>query len=146
MTLVTGRVGACTWSVVQGSLDEATTDRFVEYLRDLADNIVPNQVVLDITRDVGMPTPVQRGRIIDAIKGAPKLELIAGHALVIDSVVGRGLLTAINWVVRPPFEEKLFPDPSAAVAWLQGRNGGIAGNEVMARIASAVPGFDGWNW
>lgn len=146
MTLVTGRTGPCAWSVIQGSITEAKMEAFTAYLRDVADKIAPGQVVLDILRDVSMPTPVQRRQIVDTLNASPKLELVAGHALVINSMMGRGLLTAINWVVKPPFEEKLCADPAEALKWLQSRNDAIDAGDILRDIRSAVPEFDQFTW
>lgn len=146
MSVVTGRTGACAWSVVQGNITEAKVALFTAYLRDVADKIVPGQVVLDIVQDVPMPTPVQRRQIVDTLNGSPKLELVAGHALVINSMMGRGLLTAINWIVKPPFEEKLFADPMEALRWLQSRNDELCADDILSDIRSAVPEFDQFTW
>ena len=146
MSLVTGTSGVCEWAFVQGALDDATTDLFVAHLAGVAERIEQGHVVLDITRDVGMPSPVQRRRIMQALQAAPKLDLVAGHALVINSTLGRGLLTAINWAVRPPFEEKICASPEEALSWLTSRNPKVDGARVLADVERAVPGFAALSW
>lgn len=144
--VVTGAFGPCRWSFIQGALTEADVDAFVDYLRDLAATLEPGQVVLDIAYDLPMPTPVQRRRIVDTLKGASNLERAAGHAFVINSSIGRRLLTAINWVLRPPFEERVFSHPEEAVRWLEERNRDLDGAAVLRRIGRMVPGFDALRW
>lgn len=38
-------------------------------------------------------------------------------ALVFDNPVLRGILTAIDWVFRPPFPQRVFSDMESATAW-----------------------------
>lgn len=146
MTVYSGHVGPCAWSVVQGALDDETIEGFLSYLRGVADDAAPGQLVLDMCHDLPMPTPVQRRRIIEVLNGSKKLDLVAGHALVVNSTIGRGLLTAINWVVTPRFEEKLFARPDQAFEWLAERNPAFDADALLAAVRAAHPGFDQLRW
>lgn len=146
MTLYSGDAGPCAWSLIHGDLDEPTIEAFLTYLRGLAQHAVPGQLVLDMCFDIPMPTPVQRRRIVEVLQSSPKLELVAGHALVINSTIGRGLITAINWVVRPPFEEKLFSRPEQAFEWLAERNPSFDGDRLLRSVRAAHPDFDRLRW
>ena len=146
MSFVSGRSGPCEWALIQGDLDDTSTDQFVTHLRDVATRIQPGQVVLDITRNVSMPSPVQRKRIVDVLQSSSKLDVVAGHALVISSTLGRGLMTAINWVVRPPFEERICANPVEALEWLKSLNPALEPANVLASIERASPGFARLTW
>lgn len=144
--LYTGDAGPCAWSFIRGELDDETVGRFLEYLRNLAKHAVPGQLVIDLCYDVPMPTPVQRKRIVEVLQSSPKLDLVAGHAFVINSTIGRGLLTAINWVVRPPFEEKVFTQPREAMDWLEERNATFDRKRLLTSIYDACPSFASLDW
>jgi len=146
VTICSGHVGPCAWSVVEGALDEETIERFLRYLRGVADDAVEGQLVLDMCHDLPMPTPVQRRRIIEVLNGSTKLDRVAGHALVINSTIGRGLLTAINWVVTPRFEERLFARPEQAFEWLEERNPSLDRVGVLQAVRAAHPHFDALRW
>ena len=103
-------------------------------------------LILDITHDVPMPTAVQRKRITEIIGNAANTRLLAGHALVVNSPVGRGALTAINWVVRPKFDEKVFGNPKDAVAWLVERNPALDGAALLGDLSRAVPELAKLRW
>jgi hypothetical protein len=146
VTICAGFLGPCAWSVVEGELDQETMERFLSHLREVGENAVPGQLVLDMCHDLPMPTPVQRRRIVEVLEGSPKLDRVAGHALVINSTIGRGLLTAINWVVSPRFEEKLFARPERAFAWLVERNPDFDADALLEAVRAAHPGFDALSW
>lgn len=146
MPLHTGSVGPCRWSLVQGNFGEEETTGFYAYLREMVRTVRPQQLVLDIAYDTPMPSPLQRRQIIEILSSSPDLGLVAGHALVMNTTLGRGLLTAINWVVRPPFEEQVFSEPSAAMRWLKERNPALDLEALRRDILRACPGFDALRW
>lgn len=141
-----GTFGPCWWSCVIGSFSEDDVRGFLEHLRAAAGQAGAGSLILDITHDVPMPTPVQRKKITDIISKAPNLNLVAGHALVVSSPLARGALTAINWVVRPKFDEKIFGNPGDAVAWLVERNAELDGAGLLKDLASGIPGLDALKW
>lgn len=66
--------------------------------------------------------------------------------VVVTSTVGRGLLTAINWVVRPGFDEKVFSNPQEALPWLVQRNSAFDPDRFMQTLRAAVPELDTLQW
>ena len=129
-----------------GRFSDEDVEGFLSHLREAVANLGPGELILDVTHDVPMPTPVQRRRITEIIGKAPNTHLLAGHALVVNSPVGRGALTAINWVVRPKFEEKIFGNPQDAVAWLAQRNPALDGAALLRELARAVPELATLRW
>jgi hypothetical protein len=63
-----------------------------------------------------------------------------------NTTIGRGLLTAINWVVRPPFKEQVFAEPSAAMRWLKERNPALDVEALTRDLQRAHPGFNALRW
>jgi hypothetical protein len=45
-------------------------------------------------------------------------ELIIGYAVLIDSKIMAGVVTAVLWFMRPPCPMKVFSNPAEAEAWL----------------------------
>lgn len=129
-----------------GRFSDSDVEGFLSHLRDAVAHLEAGDLILDITHDVPMPTAVQRKRITEIIGGASRTDRLAGHALVVNSPVGRGALTAINWVVRPRFDEKIFGDPKDAVAWLAERNPALDAQALLGELARAVPALASLRW
>lgn len=146
MAIYTGETGPCRWSLIHGDIGEAELTGFLAYLRDLAANVRNKQLVLDMTFETPMPNAVQRRQITEILQSSPDLHIVAGHALVMTTTLGRGLLTAINWVVRPPFAEQVFSEPEAAMSWLHSRNGALEVGALRRDIRRACPEFDKLRW
>jgi hypothetical protein len=141
-----GALGSCRWSCLVGDLTPQDEADFLQHLRSMIGSVVPGMVVLDITHDMPMPSAVQRKKITDILGSRRDLHIIGGHAFVSNSPMGRGLLTAINWVIRPPFEESVFSRPVDAIAWLAQRNRTVDGASVLQSITRAFPGFEQLRW
>ena len=45
-------------------------------------------------------------------------ELIVGYAVLIDSRITTGIVTAVLWLLRPPCPMKVFSNPADGEAWL----------------------------
>lgn len=146
MTLYSGTEGTCAWTLIVGALDDQTVERFTTNLKALVTAPAPGQIVLDMLFDVPMPTAVQRRRIVDVLQSAPDLDKATAHALVINNSIGRGLLTAINWVVQPAFDEKIFSKPDDALTWLTERSTSFDGSRILESIRREVPDFHQLMW
>lgn len=141
-----GKSGHSAWSLLIGEVDGPTEERFIAHLRDVVRHPVKGQLMVDFAYDISMPTPVQRRRIIEVLQGSDKLHLIAGHAVVVNSISGRGVLTAINWIVRAPFEEQAFAKPEAALSWLRERNPAFQDQKLISDMRQSCPEFDQLTW
>jgi len=145
--LTTGRIDGCSWSVVTHRIDDEIVDGFLAYLEDLEREVREGDVVFDILYEVTMPTALQRKRLVTALRRAEsRFDVIAGHAVVSSSVVGRQLLTAVNWLVRPTFVERVFKNPEAAFTWLATRAPGLDLDEVRQDIATKAPESSRLRW
>ncbi len=146
MSFHCGLTGSCRWTCLIGDISIEDQAGFLENLRTTIALAVPGQLILDILHGVSMPNAVQRKQIADVIASAPNLELVAGHAFVSNSSVGRGVLTAINWFLPAKFEEEIFSNPESARVWLMTRDPALDGTSLLRDIARAVPGFDELRW
>ena len=60
------------------------------------------------------------------------------HAIVSNSAIAQGVVTALSWLSRKPYEEKIFRTPTDAIAWLQERHPHV-GEGLWSRISARVP-------
>lgn len=65
----------------------------------------------------------RRRRFVEFIESHTELVrvLIDGYAVLVDSKVMAGVVTAVLWLVPPPCPMKMFTNEADAVAWLQAR-------------------------
>jgi hypothetical protein len=56
--------------------------------------------------------------MFEAIAIAADRGLVAAHAMVTDSHAMRTLITAVGWMVKIPFTNRVFVDPGEALDWL----------------------------
>lgn len=146
MTVFGGKTGPCAWALVRGKNTEAMADTFMANLEQTVNEVAAGGVILDVLHDVEMPSATQRRRIVEVIKSAPNVKLVAGHAIVLNSPMGRGLITAINWAVPPVFAEKLFPNPASALEWLTELNPAVDGRAVLTAMTKADAEFPHLRW
>lgn len=67
------------------------------------------------------PLPaIQRKEVTEAMKADCQRHpgLLAGMAIVVHSVLGHGVMTAINWIAKPPYLFAAFDDEAPAMSWL----------------------------
>lgn len=141
-----GRVGLCFWTCIQGEIRDADVEAFVRGIQRIGESSLPELVVLDITHDISRPKPLHRKQITDAIQALPNKERIRGHAVVANSSVARGVLTIVNWFVKPVFPEKVFKHPGMALAWLKQHEVTLDPERVLEDVRLHVEGFDSLRW
>lgn len=147
MAMATGQLGCCHWQVMYGAASDADWDRFVDHLiDDLGPRLVPGDVVLDLWHDVGAPPAKARARFAERFLTAPTSRHLRAHALVTNSLVSRGALTAINWVIQRPFAERVFARPDDAFSWLVEYAPDLDVTALRAAIDVAAPGVLARRW
>ncbi|MEZ4231044.1 MAG: hypothetical protein R3B89_17850 [Polyangiaceae bacterium] len=130
-----------------GGFSDVDARDFAEGIRRMGALTRENDiVVLDVCYDIPLPKPMHRKLIADAVESIPDKSHVAGHALVSNSTVAQGVLTAINWFVKPDFPEKVFGDPAAALAWLNAQLPSLSPRRVLDAISRDVPEFDRLRW
>lgn len=146
MAVFTGKAGVCHWALVRGGFDDDAASTFIAHLRHVSASVQEGQLVLDLLHDIPMPTALQRRQIVDVLQSSGRLHLVRGHALVSNAAIGRGVLTAVTWVVRPPFEEKVFSNPDDAMAWMKERNPAFDPVALTESIRRAFADFERLRW
>lgn len=139
MQLERGEHQRCHWHVLIGATTEADWDRYIASLRSTVPLLQPGDVLLDIWHDTGRASPQQRQQFTTWFQQTPEIEHVRAHAVVTNSVISRGLLTAVNWVVRPPFAERAFSTPVEGLMWLQRLRADLDVFQLAQPILAAAP-------
>jgi hypothetical protein len=138
--IVVGETGLCRWSCVRGELGPGDIATFVGHIRGTRAR--PGLVMVDIAHDITAPRAAERRDIADAVRDClAGTTGIAGHVLVSNSAVARGVLTAINWVVKTPFPEHVASSPEAGLAWAKQQSPELDVDATLQAIARQVPWF-----
>lgn len=146
MSFHCGELPGVSWACVVGEASDETLEAFVAQLERVGRRSLPGHVVLDLMHDVPLPNPLQRQRLTEAVQKVTARGGVGGHALVTNSTIARGVLSAINWFVRPAFPERTFREPKAAVAWLCSLNPKLDGDALLADIERHAPPFRALRW
>lgn len=146
MPLHFGSVGCCHYNVITAPADDQVWNEFVERMLQLAEIVQPGDVVIDLWHAPGGPSSVQRDRFNSAFNASPSVRLVKAHAFVATSTLARGALTAINWVIKRPFEEKTFARPAEGIAWLHAQQPAVDVAALERALQEQVPGFAALRW
>jgi len=147
MTMATGQLGSCHFQVMYGTASGADWERFADHLIDtVGPRLAPGDVVLDLWHDVGAPPAQARARFTRRFLEAPSARHVRAHALVTNSLLSRGALTAINWVIQRPFAERVFARPDEALPWLVEHAPDLDVARLRAAIEAAAPGVFDLRW
>jgi hypothetical protein len=141
-----GRVGRCYWSCVVGRIDEETLNAFVRGIERIGESNLGDLVVLDLAHGIDRPKPLHRQRITEAVQKLPNKAHIRGHAVVANSSVARGVLTVVNWFVKPEFPEKVFRMPELALGWLKQHDSTLDPQRVLDDVRLRVPDYEKLRW
>ncbi len=101
-------------------------DHFDRRIRAAAEGPDRLGLVVDIRR-YGMGTSVQRRRAAETNQLAERLleGRILGQAVVVESAVQRGALTAVAWLARPSWPVRTFVERDEAIQWLLELRGAV---------------------
>jgi hypothetical protein len=121
------------WPVVicemVGVSTDAEIDEFIRTVAQALSRRVPHYVIIDARRGESMSSKHRR-QIADWVtRNQPELRAHrVGLALVAESALIRGALTAIYWLHAPPYPTKVFARIEEAEAW---------GHELLEQAAPA---------
>lgn len=113
------------WPIVQVtpppySVSDDALMEFMEFHRQLVrGKDAAHGLVLDL-RHSDQISGSQRKKLAEILKSPTNgpISPCAGTALVFNSPVLRGMLTAMFWFFRPPYPVRVFPDVTSAERWL----------------------------
>ncbi|MFK7987131.1 MAG: STAS/SEC14 domain-containing protein [Sandaracinaceae bacterium] len=96
-------------------------EHFDRRIREAATRTERLGLVVDM-RKYGMGTSIQRQRAAKTNELAERLlgSRILGQAVVMESAMQRGALTAVQWLARPTWPVRTFAERSEAIDWLRG--------------------------
>jgi len=143
--IVVGETGLCRWMCGSGTIAPGEVDIFVAHIRGTRPR--PGLVMVDLVHDISTPSAADRRHIAEAVRTVLSTSPdIAGHALISNSAVARGVMTAINWVAKTPFPEGTFSTPADGLAWAAQRSPTIDPAAMLAVLHEQVPGFASLRW
>ena len=144
--IVTGETSLCRWAFGQGPVERGDIDAFVAHIRGTVDR--PGLVLVDILHNLTpAPAATDRRRIADAVNDVlVPCTAITGHAVVLNSAIALGAVTAMNWAVKTPFPEATFSSPERALAWARSRSPALDESAVLAAWRAQIPGFAALQW
>ncbi len=146
MTFYAGSRSGCHWQVLVGPPDEASWTQLIDRLIGLADVVEPGDIVLDLWFNAGMPSAQNRARFTREFAQSAITERVSAHVLVTNSSLSRGVLTAINWVIKRPFQERIFALPDDGLAWVATLKPDLDIGALRRDIETAVPGYTALRW
>jgi hypothetical protein len=140
-----GRMGRLWWFYYTGPCTEETWDQYLEMVKRMLDSWQP-ATLLCLAHRADAPNPLQRKKMADFInRNRIELRRLDRFALVVDSVLHRGAITAINWLVGKPFDERVFNSPLAAIKWLAEPHAELDREEIRTAIVAQVPQASLWH-
>jgi hypothetical protein len=146
MSIWRGHTTGCLWFYFHGDLTEADWDAYMEHLElhtRLEGALTETSMIISYRS--GSPTPTMRRRVADFMRDRQAvLAHLKGNAMVADSAVARGTLIAVNWLFKKPFDERVFPEPRAALRWVEEISEVARADEIWREIARAVPAGALW--
>jgi hypothetical protein len=131
----------CRWSYLTGEpFDEQLWRQYIQTCFELSQQLSARATMLTLGLSGALPPPSARRELARHLKQLDaKLLMFAGSAMVFDSALARGSLTAINWIVKKPYPEKVFADVNAALTWLSSLRAEFDAEAVWSSIESSVP-------
>ncbi|MFH1809970.1 MAG: STAS/SEC14 domain-containing protein [Pseudomonadota bacterium] len=140
MTAWNGLAGGVCWTCFHGSLDAKGWQSDVDHLASLVDTGLEHIAILMVVSQSESPTAPQRKQIADFMqRNAEALRKVKANAMVMDSAMARGALTALSWLFKKPFEEKVFSTFDAALDWLVQKDAGVVPAALRADLSLRVP-------
>lgn len=96
------------------------------------------------------PSPKQRREIADFLAKPENIHgsnCLRAHAALTDSVIIRGIVTAMTWIVEPCYPNKSFGDYKKAISWIGEQIGEeLDSDAIWFDILSKVSPFAHWRW
>lgn len=132
-----GREGDVFWAYVHGDF---TDEAFAGYLAALQAAFAPTDrpsAMFTVAHSPRMPSASHRKALAELAESelGPRLQR---HAIVSNSAIAQGVVTALSWLSRKPYEEKIFRTPTDAIAWLRERHPHV-GEGLWSDISARVP-------
>lgn len=142
MPIWLGRTGNLQWSVHHAAVAMNDWERYVDAVRQFLDDLHAEDkygAVITFAWQSPAPDAHRRKLLAAAIQGGEHAKRNRAHAFVTDSLMLRGVLTALDWLVAKPYEEKIFSAPTEAVEWIVRKTTDVSAHDLMREMRKAVP-------
>ena len=141
MSMFKGFASNCMWTYMTGEpFSQEVWDRRLQTAFDSSQPLTEKATLLTIGWQSAAPPARARQQLAARLASSEQyLRAIAGSAMVFDSKIARGTLTAINWIARKPYPEKVFGHLDEALAWLSRLTPAFAAPIVWRSIIDTVP-------
>lgn len=139
-----GNTSGCAWSWFYGDTSNDDWSAYLHHLETTYSARNPNAVLLTVAYKNERPNAAQRAALADLSKRLD-LNSVKAHAFATDSPLTRGVLTAINWVIKKPFPERIFDNVPSGLLWLERSAGGPHAGDLLQALAAAVPQEAYWH-
>jgi hypothetical protein len=132
--------GGVAWTYFHADITQAVWDEYLGLMEALVAQDLPSLSLILFARQSDTPNAAMRRQIGEFMKSQKHLlKKVQANAMVLDSPLARGTLTAINWLIQKPFPEKTFKDGHAAMAWLAEHDANVDVDELVAGMQTHVP-------
>lgn len=126
-------LGGVPVTVMTGPYDHETlVSSFTELDAMFRDN--GYDLLLTIAWKTPPPDGKQRKFMAELIGNGAMSKQLKRHAMVTESMLIRGVMTALNWIRPKPYLEQAFADVHSAVAWLREDAPDIDEPEILAQL------------
>lgn len=106
------------WFYSSGPIDDdlwrESSDAFIHFHQTCEHPAISLSYVTD---DAQTPSPLQREHVARAVRLADPSRF-AAQAFVMKSMMARGVMTAIHWLSKPIYPQKIFSNCESAYTWL----------------------------
>jgi hypothetical protein len=132
------------WAYFTGNPGQREWDAYLERASAFMNNCMKPSIALHVIYKAEPINAVQRNQISDIINTASNASFIIGNGLVTDSLLTRGILTAINWIAKKPYPEKIFSHPNDAQPWFSSIASPHLCAELYRDLIAKVPPQERW--
>jgi hypothetical protein len=116
-----GQVGRCLWSYHSGQTSDEDWAVFIEYYREFNAAVIASGelgAAITFTWKAAVPSAKRRKQLADMLSLISNRKVLAGHAMVTDSRAMQVGITALDWIVKKSYPEKVFVSAADALDWL----------------------------
>jgi serine/threonine protein kinase len=140
-----GRLGRLWWFHYTGPCTQETWRQYLELVQRML-NTTEVSTLLCMAHQADAPSAIQRKQLAEFVQeNRHELRHLDRFALVVDAVAHRHAITAINYLVRKPFSERVFNSPLAAIRWLTENHPDLQAEMVRTAIVNQVPRYSLWS-
>lgn len=128
--------GYC-WIYFKNEITDKDWEKGLRVLEEFMFNQSGHGVICTIALNGATISPAQRKLLKEhGDRNQKTFENVKAHAFVTDSLIIKGTLTALSWVIRKPFPEKVFGSYHEAIEWLMTKET----KRNLARMAIEIEG------